>query len=250
MNINNNTVLITGAGSGIGLEIAKSLLNKKNTILLVGRNEEKLKQASAALDGAAWYVCDIADESAVAALVDEVLHRHPQLNILVNNAGYAGIMPIGSGTALVNNARREINTNYLATLNITEKFLPHLLNQPNAAIINNSSITGLAPSLALPTYSISKAALHAYTCLLRLSLQDKGIKVFELMPPLVDTAFAQAIDMPGKLKPEEVADALITAMEMDIVEVHLGVGKELHQLYQQHPEQAILAMNKHFLSAE
>lgn len=250
MNTQRNTVMITGAASGIGLAIAKAMVQNQHTVILVGRNEEKLKHAAELLNGAAWYACDLTDHNAVDSLVEQVVKEHPELNILINNAGYAGMVPFGAGSLLTDNASREINTNYLAVLNITEKLLPHLKSKVNAVIVNNSSITGLLPSMGLPTYSISKAALHAYTQLLRLSLIPSNIKVFELMPPLVDTAFAKAIASPDKLTPQEVAEALMVAMKENVYEIHMGVGKALSQLYLHQPEQALMAMNKRFLTPE
>lgn len=121
-----------------------------------------------------------------------------------------------------------MNTNYLGVIDFTELMLPLLLQQEESAIINISSIAALRSSRYLPTYAASKAALHSYTTSLRQSLEAyRGIRVFEVFPPLVNTAFSQAIGGEHGIPPEEVAAELLTALELDQLEVPIGETRNI-----------------------
>ncbi|MBT1706238.1 SDR family NAD(P)-dependent oxidoreductase, partial [Chryseosolibacter indicus] len=109
--------------------------------------------------------------------------------------------------------------------------------------INVYSIVALAAGLQLPTFSASKAALHSYTQALRLSLAHTNIKVFEVLPPLVDTEFAKDIPSDKKISPQHVAEDLLQHMETDNYEVHVASTKTLYQNFLSQADKAILALN-------
>jgi uncharacterized oxidoreductase len=107
-----------------------------------------------------------------------------------------------------------------------------------------SSIVAITPAAGIATYSASKAALHSYTLSLRHKLgQTSDVKVFELMPPLVDTEFSAGIGGHNGIAPSVVAEALVEALEKDEYEIHVGQTKDIYQLYLSSPEQAFQAMN-------
>ncbi|WP_172279850.1 SDR family oxidoreductase [Chryseobacterium sp. LAM-KRS1] len=223
MNITNNTILITGGGSGIGLEIAK-LLNPSNKIIIVGRNKEKLDNAAQGLENVFTIQADITDENDINRLIEEIKINFGTLNILINNAGHAYAYTLSDSSDTYTKAIAEFTTNYFAPIRLTEKLLPLLKQQNNAAIVNVSSIVAFIPGSHVPTYSDSKAALHSYTRLLRYELaKDTGIKVFELMPPLVDTDFS--VEIGGRengIPASVVAEDLVKALEQDTFEVRVG----------------------------
>ncbi|GAA4151822.1 SDR family oxidoreductase [Chryseobacterium ginsenosidimutans] len=223
MNITNNTILITGGGSGIGLEIAKAL-SPANKIIIVGRNKEKLEAAAKDLENVFTIQADITNESDVNRLFEEVKTTFGGLNILINNAGHAHYYTISENSDTYTKALEEFTTNYFAPIRLTEKFLPLLKEQSESAIVNVSSIVGFVPGYHLPTYSDSKAALHSHTQVLRFQLaKDTNVKVFELMPPLVNTDFSAEIG--GKengIPPSDVANDLVKALEENIYEIRVG----------------------------
>jgi uncharacterized oxidoreductase len=109
--------------------------------------------------------------------------------------------------------------------------------------VNVSSVVAIVPG-RIPTYSASKAALHSYTQSLRLSLQRSGnVKVFELMPPLVDTEFSAIINGSTGIAPAVVAQDLINAIEKDNYEIHVGKTQYIYDLYLQSPAKALKAMH-------
>jgi len=190
MNITNKTILVTDGGSGISFEIAKLLSQKSNKVIITGRNEAKLQKAAAQLTNVSIIATDINSETDINKLVDHITTEFGSLDVLINNAGSASAFKLGAEVNAYNKAADEIQTNYLSVIRLTEKLLPLLSKQPEAAIVNVSSIVAFVPGINIPTYSASKAALHSYTRALRYTLAlTTRIKVFELMPPLVDTEF-------------------------------------------------------------
>lgn len=245
MKTSQNTILITGGGSGIGLEIAKSFSQKGNQVIITGRNEDKLKKALTQLSNAHYIVTDVTNENDLNSLVDHVKTNFPDLNVLVNNAGSVVVYKLNDSDNVATIARGEMETNFFAPVNLTTKLLPILKKAPEAAVINISSITGFVPALSLPTYSASKAALHSYSQALRLSLAaNSNVKVFEVMPPLVDTEFAKDIPSSSKISPSEVAEDLLESMNTNTYEVHVAATKQLYKNFLGSPDKAVLALNR------
>jgi len=244
MKISENTILITGGGSGIGFETARLFSQLGNTVILAGRNEEKLKAASRKLNHAHYVVADVTQDEDVSALAEKITTDFPNLNILMNNAGTVFLHNVSDSTDAAAIARKEMETNYFAVLNLTTKLLPLLKRQGESAIINVSSVVAFAPGLSLPTYSASKAALHSYTQALRLSLiTHSNVKVFELMPPLVDTEFAKEIPSNKKISAREVAEDLVHGISKDRYEIRVASAEKLYSAYLSLTDKAVLALN-------
>jgi uncharacterized oxidoreductase len=244
MNISNKTVLITGGGSGIGFQIAKLLTEKGNKVIITGRSEARLKDAAAKLNNVDIFAGDIIKEEDVNKLVSHITANYDGLDVLINNAGQASVYQLLPGASAYENANAEILTNYLAVLRLTDHLLPVLAKQKEAAIVNVTSILAIAPSYDVPTYSASKAALHSYTQALRFSLaKTTAIKVFELMPPLVDTDFSQDIGGSNGIPPLQVAEELLQAFESDTEELHVGFTAQFYDAYLKSPEEAFLMLN-------
>ncbi|RMZ59407.1 SDR family NAD(P)-dependent oxidoreductase [Chryseobacterium nematophagum] len=244
MNITNNIILITGGGSGIGLEIAKAL-SPANTVIIVGRNKEKLDNVSKDLQNVFAIQADITNEDDINRLYEEVKTTFGGLHILINNAGNAYVYNLANDREIYNKAMAEFTTNYFAPLRLTDKFLPLLKEQNEAAIINVSSIVGFIPGSHIPTYSDSKAALHSHTRLLRYELaKDTQVKVFELMPPLVNTDFSAEIG--GKengIPASEVANALVKGLKENIYEIRVGNTELIYKNFFAATEGAFTAFN-------
>jgi uncharacterized oxidoreductase len=124
-----------------------------------------------------------------------------------------------------------MQTNYFSVIRLVDKFLPLLKKQVNPAIVNVSSILALAPG-RIVTYSASKAALHSYTQALRLALEEESnIKVFELMPPLVNTDLSKEIGGANGIHPSAVAEELLKGLENDVLEIHVGQTADFHKMF-------------------
>ena len=244
MDISHKTVLITGGGSGIGLSTAKLLSTKGNKVILVGRTASTLQAAAAALPHAVAISCDLTDAAQVQHLVARVAAEHPELSVLINNAGRAFSYTHAEGAGAADKASEEFATNYFGLLRLTEGLLPLLKAQPAAAIVNVTSIVAYAPAVVAPTYSDSKAAVHSYTLALRHTLaKDTAIKVFEAMPSLVNTAFSKEIGGEENGMPaSEVAQALVAGIEQDEWEIHIGQTAGFRAFYLSAPQQAFEMM--------
>lgn len=243
MNTTNNTVLVTGGSAGIGLAIARSLSEAGNHIIITGRNAARLEQARSQLGNATAIVCDVTRGEDRAQLAERLAREFPKLNMLINNAGQAYVHQLGKDEGIAEKAADEMLTNYYSILSLNEQLLPLLSKQDAAAIVNVSSVVVFAPSLNLPTYSASKAALHSYTVSLRQALSGGSVKVFELMPPLVNTEFSRAIGGEHGIPPAQVADELMTSLAADRYEIHVGNTARIYQLALENPATAFAVMN-------
>ncbi|RAJ08868.1 putative oxidoreductase [Chitinophaga skermanii] len=245
MNTNNKTILITGGGSGIGFEIAKLFSAQGNKVIIAGRSEQRLQAAVTALPGGSYIVADITNHADVDKLVADIKTHHSDLSILINNAGAAFKYDLNASTDAYGMALAEFQANLLAPIHLTEQLLPLLKQQPEAAIVNVSSIVAFAPSKNLPTYAASKSALHSYTQALRLALADTNVKVFELMPPLVNTDFSEMIGGKEHGMPAiDVAKGLLEGLKNDTEEMHIGQTAEFRKFFFASPEEAVIAFNK------
>jgi len=244
MKTSQNTVLITGGSAGIGFEIAKQLSAKNNHVIIVGRNPERLQKAAAQLQNVTAISADISNAADVENLVTKLLSDFPKLNIVINNAGAAaGLSDLLNNTDTFERASIEMHTNYLSIIRLNEKLLPLLKKQTEAAIVNVSSIVAFLPGKVTATYSASKAALHSYTQALRVALEDTNVKVFELMPPLVDTEFSTEINGHLGIKPAQVADEFLAALETDNYEIRVAGTEQFYQLYLSSPAEALKVLH-------
>ncbi len=243
MKTTNNTVLISGGTAGIGLEIAKQLLSNGNKVIITGRNQERLEKALQQLPNAIGIQCDVSKESDSNKLAETIIEKYPDVNILRNNAGAAFFYNLtDENINAFAKAEAEIITNYLSIIRLNESLLPLLKSKKEAAIVNVSSVVAFVPG-SLTTYSASKAALHSYTQSLRISLTDSSIKVFELMPPLVNTEFSAVIGGSNGIEPSVVAEHFVRALEKDEYEIRVGKTEDIYRLFLVNPEEALNAMN-------
>lgn len=243
MKTTDNTVLIIGGSAGIGLEIAKAFSESNNHVIITGRDQQRLQNAANQLKNVTALVSDVTDSLQVDQLVSTLQKDFPNLNLVINNAGKAFVYDLSEISDSFLKAEQEIFTNYLSIIRLNEKLLPLLKQQPESGIVNVSSIAAFAAYHKLGTYGASKAALHSYTQSLRISLQTTSVKVFELMPPLVDTEFSVEIGGHNGIAPKVVADELIQGLEADNYEIHVGGTAQFYKLFHESPAEALVAMN-------
>lgn len=243
MKTTGNTILITGGSAGMGLEMARQFVANGNKVIITGRNEKRLQEAAAQLGNVTAIAFDVTKESDVNNLVKRINNDFPDLNILINNAGQAYAYNLSEDGDVYSKASHEMQTNYLSVIRITEKLLPLLRNQKESAIINVSSIAAFAPNSYISTYSATKAALHSYTQSLRLALSETSVKVFELMPPLVNTEFSSEIGGERGIAPSVVAEDVLDALAGNRFEIRTGATEDIYRLSLADPELAFKTMN-------
>ena len=230
MELNGNTILITGGTSGFGLHFATRLLAMGNTVIITGRDQAKLDQTRKALRGVHTYQSDVSDPNAIAALHKAVTAQFPALNMLINNAGEMRKINLHDAPA---DLTREIEINLMGPIRMVQQFLPHLKTQPSAAILNVTSGLALISFPVSPVYGATKAGLRSYTQSLRVQLQFTNIKVFELLAPAARTPLIEQFsDERGfgpsaLMEPAKLVDVALKAMKNNEPEIYPGMSKLL-----------------------
>jgi len=185
MKTQGNTILVTGGGSGIGRALAQRWHDLGNKVIVAGRRQEALDETIAGRESMFGYTLDIDDPWAIEEFASEIIARHPDLNVLVNNAGVMRYEDVTARRDL-KDAEETVTTNLLGPIRLTNALIDHLTAQPDAALINLTSGLAFVPFPKAPTYSATKAAMHSYTQALRQNLKGK-VEVIELAPPAVQT---------------------------------------------------------------
>jgi uncharacterized oxidoreductase len=231
MQMTGRTVLITGGTSGIGFELARQLSLRGNTVIITGRDRNKLEVAQRTLTGVSVIESDVSKPEDVGRLYDVLLSQFPKLNVLVNNAGIMRNIKLDEQSQLAD-LTTEIDANLKGPMWMIQTFLPLLRQQKDALIVNVSSGLAFVPFPAAPIYSASKAAMHAYTRCLRIQLERSGVSVVELAPPGTETPLFRnefAEEMKGE-KGMDVKDLVrhaIAGIEAGKSEIRPGLSNVL-----------------------
>jgi uncharacterized oxidoreductase len=245
MKITGNTILITGATSGLGLAFAEEFLKEGNTVIICGRRAERLAQIKEKHPAIITRVCDVADEQQRNELCRWAIENYPDLNILMNNAGIQLATDLTKPVDMPV-VRSEIETNLIAPVHLGSLFAPHLATKPDAAIINISSGLAFAPIAFMPVYCATKAAIHSLTLSLRHQLRNTSVKVFEIAPPSTDTELghqhrSDKTQSHGGIPISEFLSEAMEAIRTDRFEALVGQAKVMHA----NPDELFKRMNQH-----
>lgn len=202
MKLTDNTILITGGTSGIGLTVGRALLKRNNTVILLGRDITKL--AKAEKEGFETIACDLGKQEEIENTALDIQNNFPQINMLFNNAGIQHNYDFADNVTPINKISEEININVTGQLILTQLLIPFLANAQKAVIINTTSGLGAFPKMDGLVYSASKAAMRSFTTGLRYSLKNTSIRVLEFIPPVTDTAMTK-----GRAEQKMSADKLV-----------------------------------------
>lgn len=183
MKLSNNKILITGGATGIGFGLTERFIHENNTVIICGRRESALKNVKDQFPSVLTKVCDLSIEADRIELYRWVSENHPDLNMLINNAGVQNWMNI-SDSAFYQKTAMEINTNILAPIHLTTLFLNL---KALDTIINVTSGLAFVQLSKVPVYCATKAFFHSFTQSLRHMLKSKNIEVIEMIPPALNT---------------------------------------------------------------
>ena len=231
MDLQNNTILITGGTSGLGYEFARRLLESGNTVIVTGRYQGKLEETKIALKGLHTFKSDVSNPLEIQELCQQVTSQFPKLNMLINNAGEMRVINLQDAANSLNDITREIEINLMGPIRMVQAFLPHLKQQHSAAILNVTSGIALFPFPISPVYGASKSGLRSYTKSLRVQLKKTGIKVFELVAPAANTPLTDnfsnvdGFDAKMLMEPNKLIDAAIKGLQHDTYEILPGLAK-------------------------
>ena len=183
MQLSGNKILITGGASGIGLGLSERFIKEGNTVIICGRRESVLQEVRSKHPTIVIKTCDLSVDADRVELFEWIQNSHPDLNVLVNNAGVQNWMKIDDPD-FMDRTKTEIVTNIEAPVHLIHLFiqLPAL-----KTVINVTSGLSFSPFAKVPVYSATKAFVHSFTWSLRYLLKPKGIEVIEMIPPALNT---------------------------------------------------------------
>lgn len=186
MRLKDNTIFITGGGSGIGRGFAEAFHKLGNKVIIAGRRRGHLDAVVAANPGMTALELDIADPTSIDRAAKKLTKEHPDLNVLINNAG---IMQPDQAAGRMDDAQllATINTNLIGPIRMTSALIEHLKTKDSAVVAYTSSVLGFVPLALTAAYSSTKAALHSYALSQRFTLRDTKVRVLEIAPPWVRT---------------------------------------------------------------
>jgi uncharacterized oxidoreductase len=242
------TILITGGSSGIGLAIAKKFLDHKYNVVVTGRNLSKLEKVKADLPSIHIEQSDVCKEDDVKALALKMEQTFGGIDILINNAGIMNLVDAGNESNDLQKQMQEIEINYNSPIRLLHYFLPQLKKSKNAVLVNTSSGLAYVPFAQAPVYSGTKAAVHFWTLAIRPQLNQHGIKVVELLPPVVDTKLAKDADLKDDnlkpMAPEKMANIFWKDFAKGKEEITPGLSKQLKLMSRLAPKFIFGQLNK------
>ena len=183
MKLSNNKILITGGATGIGLGLAERFIKENNTVIICGRRQSALDEAKSKFLSLITNQCDLSTEKGREELYTWISENHPDLNVLVNNAGIQQWMQV-TDEDFYQRAKEEIATNIEAPLHLTSLFIN--LKSLNT-IMNVTSGLSFVPLIKTPVYSATKAFFHSFSLSMRALLKAQNIEVIEIIPPALNT---------------------------------------------------------------
>jgi NAD(P)-dependent dehydrogenase (short-subunit alcohol dehydrogenase family) len=170
----NQVVLVTGGGAGIGLSAALKFSDEGARVVITGRRREPLERAARTASRIDYIVADVGNPSDTERTIEELVRRHGRLDVLVNNAGAGAILPLSQ--AKLAQINEIFSVNVIGPSLLATAALPYL-KQSGGNVINVSSTFGHKAAEALSHYAASKAALEHMTRCWALELAHEGIRV-------------------------------------------------------------------------
>lgn len=229
MQLQGHQILVTGGGSGIGLELARQLLARGNQVLICGRRKEVLAAAVDANPGLAAIEADVATRAGREQLCRDLRRLAPDLDVLVNNAGIQRRARFATDTADWDARAAELRINLEAPIHLAALLLPQLQAQKSAAIVNVSSGLAFLPVVFAPLYAASKAGLHSFTEALRAELHATAVQVIEIIPPMVNTDLGGAGLHTEGVPVAEFVSAVLARIEQGETEIGHGPSDEFRR---------------------
>ncbi|MFZ0342415.1 MAG: SDR family NAD(P)-dependent oxidoreductase [Gaiellaceae bacterium] len=207
--------VVTGASSGIGAEIARLLAARGDLCILLARGADRLEALAEELGGEAE-PCDVSDRAVVDSVAARVLERHPQIDLLVNNAGIPGRTSFLDGDP--DTIERLIRINYLGGIWVLRALLPGLRAARKADVVNIVSVSGVVASPPSGPYSASKHAQLAFSRTVAAELRGEGIRVHTVKPGFTETEGFPQKWLPSRvqkvvIRPEEVAAHVLRSLD-------------------------------------
>lgn len=215
-------VLITGGTSGIGAAMARALLAAGHQVVVLARRASGMPVQP----GLFAYDCDLSDPDLVASVAAEVIAAHPDLSILINNAGVQHAMTLLDPAFTPTMLHEEVMVNLLAPALLVRALAPGIIARGGGAIVNVSSGLAFFPKERAGLYAASKAGLHSFTQSLRYQMEGQGVAVIEVVLPLVDTPMTAGRGK-GKISAEAAAAAILNGLARAKPVIWVGAARAI-----------------------
>lgn len=217
MQIDYAKVLVTGGSSGIGLETARQLRLRGATVAICGRDADKLRRMADDI-GAFAIEADVSVESDVVEMIELIVDRFSEYNVLINNAGFGHFAPLVETT--LEDMQRVYATNVFGAMLVARESARYFVRQSYGNIVNVASTAGQRGFAGGTAYASSKFALSGLTECWRAELRKHNVRVMQINPSEVQTHFYAAAAREQafsdrKLRPIEIAHAIVSMLEMD-----------------------------------
>jgi uncharacterized oxidoreductase len=223
MKLSGNTIFITGGGSGIGRALAEALHKRGNKVIISGRRKGHLDAVTQANPGMLSIELDITDLSSIQSVAKKLAEDHPELNVLINNAG---IMEGDQAAGAIADDRLQatVDTNLLGPIRLSSALIEQL-KKTKGTIIYNTSVLAFVPMAITAVYSATKAALHSYVLSQRFLLQQSGVRVLEIAPPWVRTELMNSQEAELAMPLDAFTNETIANLEGENDEVLVEIAK-------------------------
>ncbi|QWD20005.1 3-oxoacyl-ACP reductase FabG [Polynucleobacter paneuropaeus] len=189
--LKDKVAIITGAAKGIGFATAKRFAEEGAKVMIADISMEAVKTAAAQISNAEAFVVNVTDRASIQIAVDQILERHGQIDILINNAG------ITQDARLIKMTEAQfdavIDVNLKGVFNCTQLVVPHMLEKGKGAVVNASSVVGIYGNFGQTNYSATKFGVIGFTKTWARELGAKGIRVNAVCPGFISTEMVKAM---------------------------------------------------------
>ncbi|MCF6211402.1 MAG: SDR family NAD(P)-dependent oxidoreductase [Gammaproteobacteria bacterium] len=225
MKLLDRTLLITGGTSGIGEALVQQLAQQNIGLVIIARNSAKLKKLAEQFSNIHPYRCSLASKVDVEKTMGEITDNHPDISVVINNAGIQVTPTFLDSDFDRNGIDNEITINLTAPIWICALMLGNMLDlKAPAAFVNITSGLALFPKKNSAVYCASKAGLRNFSRSLRYQLEETQISVHEAILPLVDTPMTEGRGK-GKMSVMQTARAIIKGIENNREEIYVGKAR-------------------------
>lgn len=225
MILESKNILITGGTSGIGYQLVKQLASRNRKIIVIARDENKLRALHDEFKNIYCYTCSLADRNKLMTILDTIASQHPDINVIINNAGIQFTPMLTDSDFVIDHIDEEIAVNLTAPIIICAFFIKVWTRRLQPCVIVNIT-SGLAfyPKKNSAVYCATKAGLRNFTKSLRYQLENTVISVHEAVLPLVDTPMTRDRNA-KKIASNYVAKEIIKGIENNRTEIFVGKTK-------------------------
>lgn len=214
-------ILLTGGTSGIGRQLVDRLCDAGHQVVVLARSEAALTALKAERPTVDVYRCDLSDQQDIEDTIEAVWNDHPDLSVLINNAGVQFLPQLHEAGFRYDSIRYETTVNFLAPVWLSALCLPGLQSHPDGGrIVNISSGLAFYPKTTSAVYCATKAALHSFSQSLRYQ-QEGGVRVIEVILPIVDTPMTRGRGS-GKMPVAQAADQIMRGLRRGRSEIYVG----------------------------